>query len=202
MCDWEKIKNLKTKNLRSENAKICSAEIKNLKADTAAITNLNVCSINGKAVCAEEYQNIVPTFQIVDYQINGQPADPFNPDASPVQPPNTEGFNPQVWDTLWQNTVENLYNSEFGLKARLQCGRLTEKYIQNSNNCTVCPKNDLAFCAPSCGSFLGNTLEGQPFVIEITEVNPGSLPLEIGSILSGDGVTPNTTILGFISGTG
>lgn len=202
MSDWEKIKNLKNKNLRSENAKICSADINSLTAETAILKNLQVCNINGKSVCAAEYKNIIPTFQIVDYQINGQPADPFDPNATPVQPPNNIGINPQVWDTLWTNTVENLYNPEFGLKARLQCGRLTEKYIQNSKNCVVCPPNQLAFCAPSCGSYTGQTLENQPFVLEITEVNPGSLPLEIGSILSGDGVTPNTVILGFISGTG
>lgn len=214
MCDWEKIKNLKNKNLRSENAKICSADIKNLEAETLKTQNLqtqnlqtqnlNVCSINGKAVCAAEYQNIVPTFQIVDYSLNGEIVDPFTPGATPVQPPNTEGINPQVWDTLWQNAVENLENPEFGLKARLQCGRLTEKYIQNSKNCTVCPPNNLSFCAPRCATFVGQSLPDQPFVIEITEVNTppdrGTI-LEIGSILSGDGVTPNTIIVSQISGT-
>src|SRR5665647_388394 len=124
MCD-EYIKNLKVKNLKVRNVKACNIGVVNLHADNGTIKNLNVCTLNGKTLCDNQYQNVTPNFQIVDYELNGEIVDPFTPGATPVQPSNVGGYNPTVWNSLWENTVDNLSNPDFGLAQRLQCGRLT-----------------------------------------------------------------------------
>lgn len=120
--------------------------------------------------CDSIYANIPPNFQIVDYytgpDCSGEPVTPFTPNSFPCQPPNQGGFNNDVWNGLWANTVEQLNGPadcpQLGLAGRLQCGRLGVRYFQNLNGCVPCP-DELPCCEPTlaptgatgCGSCEG-----------------------------------------------
>src|SRR5665647_2650122 len=125
MCDRQKIKNLRVKNLcvlneQVQNSSIVNANITNLQSDNANITNLQatngnitnlqVTNINGKDVtCGRNFEN--DNFQLIT-------SDFFTY-------PENSSFNREVWDNLVSHTQDQMAQ----LAANLQCGRLQVKYI-------------------------------------------------------------------------
>ena len=137
-------KYLKAKYLKAKKAKICDLEAKNIETETLIAENINTSTINGiQTDCI--FNNPIQNYQFVDYFLNGINVDPFTPGAEPKKPDKPDQFSSMIWDALWNNTLLQLNEPCFGLAARLQCGRLTQRYY--SRDCVICP-DEFPNCTP------------------------------------------------------
>ena len=129
--------------------KTCKLHAKNITAKNITTTDLTTTNLITTNLTADFINGV--NVRCVDKDIVENALFDFvNAEGAPIQPPNP-GYNQQVWDALWNSTLEQYYGpvdcSQLGLAGRLQCGRMTERYYQNQNGCVPCP-DEFPGCEP------------------------------------------------------
>jgi hypothetical protein len=118
-----------------------SADIPSLTGGLASFNNVNTENINGVLYTPPcnlpVLDNSTGVYVLVDRETQEKP-----PNPDPLIYPE------DVYDQLWDFAVQRLNVECFGMKSVLQCGRLSEKYIQDQAGCNVCPPNQLKDCYP------------------------------------------------------
>jgi len=170
---WDRFKNVATKRLCARDAKIKKLKVKELSAREAQIENLLSKQVEIENLLAKQVQidhllakeietelllaNVAGVEDLFVDSLNGKPLscnqtfNNINTDFVRIinneKPENPGFFNQEVWDKLWDKTLEQ----RFELEERIKCGRLQERYIQITNGCPpVCPPNGLENCFPTC----------------------------------------------------
>lgn len=152
-------KNLKAKNAVITNLKATNAQISNLTSQTATVTSLTAQAATVTSLTAQtgNISTLTSSSITTDY-LNGKKlacaeTNTFFNDNSafqlvtdnekPAYPPR---INAKVFDGLWVSTLQQ----KADLEARLQCGRLQERLIQEKYDCVPCPPTGYENCHPVC----------------------------------------------------